>query len=273
MSVLASSNVVTSWLVGYLRQSTWDVERIQKRLLTGERENDSVSIGVANGLDAQVTTGLATISNLNDGISYLNVADAALEGVQAIMGDVRAVIEEASATTDPTERASLNSEANDLIAQANDFIRSAKFGEKSIFFGDFSSITVKASQEDSGSFQVTVGDGASIELGSIDISSTGNPATELADLEVYLEEIERRRGVINAGRSRASAAVTYLGVMVGLYDEASVVMRSIDEVEETANLERATAQQETASNLLLEQLQRSESLVSQIYGSIRTWSA
>jgi flagellin-like hook-associated protein FlgL len=273
MGVLGASNAVTSWLVGYIRESTWDVERIQKRLLTGEREDDAVRRGIARGIDAQVTTGQATISNLNDGISYLNIADAALEGVQSIMEEVKAIIEEAGATTDATTRANLNNQATVLISQANDLISSAEFGQISIFYGDSQSITLSASQGSSGSFKVVVGDGNSIQYGAINISSTGNPTTELARVDTYLAVIDGRRGVINAGRSRATAAVTYLGVMVGLYDEASVTMRSIDETEETANLERATAQQEIASNLLLDQLQRTESLMSQIYGSIRSWSA
>jgi flagellin len=269
MSVLSSQNIISGLLIKYLSQSTWDVERIQKRLLTGERENDAVSIGIANTLDYQATNGQVALSNLNDGISYLNIADATLEGIQGLMEDVRSLIEEASATTDATERDSLNAEANELIAQSNDLISSAKFGEVQVFYGTDTSITLKSGQGNSGSFGVSVGDGNSIQLGTIDITSGGDPTTELADLDTYLEEIDRRRGVINAGRSRASAAVSYLGVMVGLYDEASIAMRSIDETEEIANLEVATARQETISNLLLNQLDRKESLITQIYASIQ----
>jgi|GEM_PF-4919393 len=269
MSVLASANVTTAWIQSYLSRANWDVERIQKRLATGQREFDSVSVGMSNALAVEASTSQVAIQNLNEGISFMNVADAALSGVKDLMTEARTLIDSASASTDTTERANLNTEANALIAQANELITSSTYGGSKVFYRESPSLTVKAGQGKSGSFQVAIGDAASIVFGGgLDISLTGDPSSELTRVDDYLTDIDNRRNAINAGRSRASAATTYLGVMVGVYDEASLAASAIDETEETLNLEDATAHQQALSDLLLTQLQSKQSLVSQIYGTI-----
>lgn len=269
MSVLASANVTTAWIQKYLTRATFDVERIQKRLSTGQREFDSVSVGIGDALAVESSTSQVAFRNLSEGISFMNVADAALSGVKDLMTEARTLIDSASGSTDATERSSLNTEANALIAQANELITSSTYGGSKVFYRESSQLTVKAGQGKSGSFQVAIGDGASIVFGGgIDISLTGDPSSELTRIDNYLTDIDNRRNAINAGRSRASAASFYLGVMTGIYDEASVAASSIDETEETLNLEEATAQQQTLSDLLLTQLQSKQSIVSQIYGTI-----
>jgi flagellin-like hook-associated protein FlgL len=175
MSVLSSGSIVSGFLVRYLNSATFDVERIEKRLLRGEREGDAVRIGMANQFDVEALTGSAAISNLNDGISYLTIADSALEIVGSLLSDVQAIMDDALSTTDAATRDSLNQEANDLISQANDIISSATFGDRSIFFGESSSINLIAGRGNSGSFQVTVGDGASLMYGSVDIRRQSGP--------------------------------------------------------------------------------------------------
>ena len=273
MTVLATSNRINTWLVGYLGKATWDVEKIQKRLLTGEREDDRVRSGMADSLDVKAMTGSAAINNLNDGISYLNIADAALEAVQGIMSDLRSVVNSAEASTSATERSQFSSEANALIEQANEIIANATFGDSSIFFGESTQISFTTGQGKQGSFQVAIGGGESLTYAAVDLSLAGDPSAELVRLESFDEELEKRRGTINAGRSRATVATAYLGVMVGLYEESALDMRLVDEAEEISALEEAQAKQDAISNLLLNHLSRQEGLIGQIYGSIRSWTA
>jgi flagellin-like hook-associated protein FlgL len=269
MSVLASANVTTGWIQTYLSRANWDVERIQKRLATGEREFDSVSVGIGDALAVEASTSQVAMRNLNEGISFMNLADVALSGVKDLMTEARTLIASASTSTNATERSNFNIEANALIAQANELITSSSYGGSKVFYRESPELTVKAGQGKSGSFQVAIGDAASIVFdGGIDISLTGDPSSELTRVDDYLTDIENRRNAINAGRARASAATSYLGVMVGIYDEASLVASAVDETEETLNLEEATARQQTLADLLLTQLQSKQSLVSQIYGTI-----
>lgn len=269
MSLLASGNVSTAWILNYINRATTDVERIQKRLLTGERELDSVKIGVADRLSSEATTSTQALSNVNEGISYLNVADTAISSVQDIMYQVSDLINQSSQTFDPTQQDLLNTEANELIQQANDLINYASYNGKYVFDGSMNDLNFYPGSLRAGSFKVTVGDKTAITYGTIDISSTGDPTTELANLESFLDTLESRRGVIAAGMSRASAAAAYLGAMAGVYDEAAVTMRSIDTTEEITALDEALALQETVTQLLTEQLASKEALVTQLYEYIR----
>jgi flagellin-like hook-associated protein FlgL len=117
----------------------------------------------------------------------MNVADAALGGVKDLMTEARTLIDTASASTDATERSNLNTEANALIAQANELITSSTFGGSKVFYRESPELNVKAGQGKSGSFQVTIGNAASIVFGgAIDISISGNPSSELTRVDDYL---------------------------------------------------------------------------------------
>jgi flagellin len=268
VSVNASGNAVTAFLQYYLTKSNWDVERIQKRLLTGYREDDSVRVGLGNQLDVKAVNSLAAIENLNDGISYLNIADGALSGIEDLFTTIRTKIETAAASTDATERTNLNTEVNDLVAQANEIVTSTDFAGRKIFYEESPNLTLKAGEGKSGSFQVTVGKGADLIYSGIDVTLAGNPTNELARLDAFTDKLLIRRGNINAGRSRATAATAYLGIMVGVYEEAASVTGTIDEAEEALALEAATAKQEALTGLLAQHLDSRQSIMSQIYGMI-----
>lgn len=269
MSLLASGNVSTAWILSYISKSTADVERIEKRLLTGERELDSVKIGVADRLSSEAKTSIKALSNVNEGISYLNVADTALSSVQDIVAQVSDLINQSSQSGDPAQQDLLNTQANELINEANVLVKYANYNGKYVFDGSMNDLNFYPGSLKAGSFKVTVGDKTALTYGAIDISSTGDPTTELSKLNTFSDILTERRGVIAAGMSRASAAVSYLGAMAQVYDDASVTMRSVDTAEETSALDAAIARQEKLTERLTDQLARKEALVSEIYQYIR----
>lgn len=268
MSILATSNGVTSWLQRYLNSANWDVERIQKRLSSGQREDDKVRIGIASSLSADAKVSTAAIQNLSDGISFLNIADASFEAVQGLVGELQPLIESAADSTDSVTREQLNTEANAIVAQVNDIFTSAKFGDQAVFGGSYETLSLSTGTGKKGTFQVALGDSSSINYAPIDITLSGDPSAALTTLTSYSDLLEKRRGVINAGRARATAASTYLGVMAGLYETTSVSMGSVDVAEETAALSVAQERQSTITSLLLDQLSSKEQIMLQIYGSI-----
>src|SRR5579863_7853942 len=94
------------------------------QLSSGSRINsgadDAAGLAIANGLEANITALTQSVSNANDGVGNLQVADGALGQVTTLLN--RAVTlgtESATGTVSNTQRTAIDAEYQSILAEIN----------------------------------------------------------------------------------------------------------------------------------------------------------
>lgn len=157
---------------------------IAERLSTGFRINrasdDPAGLSVAQELQANGRLYTQAIRNVNDGISALNMADAALESLTDIIHRQMELAEQAAnGTFTFQQRKSINAEANALVDEFNRIIEGTKFNGRSLLENPNEEIVlhvgINASDTltttTSETFSRTVGTGDFTEIASLDTAT------------------------------------------------------------------------------------------------------
>jgi flagellin len=100
MSMVIGTNVASLTAQRHLAASRADMETSMERLASGKRINsamdDAGGLAVANKLEAKVTGLNQSVRNANDGISFLQTAEGALEEVSSILLRMKEISVQAS---------------------------------------------------------------------------------------------------------------------------------------------------------------------------------
>lgn len=140
MAITLGQNISAIANTRYLDRATSQVSKTFERLSSGLRINrasdDAAGLAVATGLNVSARVFSQGLRNLNDGLSALNIADGALEGLTGIVTRLRELAgQAANGSFSFTQRASLDIEAQQLAAEYQRVSQSTKFNQLSLLDG------------------------------------------------------------------------------------------------------------------------------------------
>jgi flagellin len=132
-----------------LSKSVAEGESARERLSSGLRiikaSDDAAGLAVASRVDLDRRVYNQGLRNVNDGISYLNVAEDAANELGNIVTRLKELSTQASSTTLATgERSSLNKEATSLSQEYNRIIRYVSFNNKDVLSTSEASLSIGA---------------------------------------------------------------------------------------------------------------------------------
>src|SRR4051794_7906710 len=121
-----------------LGESTASLSRNFDRLSSGLRINrpgdDAAGLSVAASLDVDARVFAQGVRNVNDGISYLNVAEGATESLKTTLIRMRELSTQSSnGTLSDTQRQALDKEFQGLVNEHNRVVATAHFQGTAIF--------------------------------------------------------------------------------------------------------------------------------------------
>src|SRR5262245_5361661 len=160
-AITINTNVPARNALRRLGQSTGDLRRVFERLSSGMRINhagdDAAGLSVAAGLEVDRRVYAQGLRNINDGVSYLSVADGALSQMSAILTRLGELSEQsANGVYSNNQRGPLDRELNALAAEYNRIIQITEFNGKQVFSPSNTTLTVQAGYGDRGSLAVTL---------------------------------------------------------------------------------------------------------------------
>ena len=120
-----------------------NIERISSGLRINRAADDVAGLAISEQLRSDIRVLQQGLRNLNDGLSMVNVIEAALnEQTDMIIRIRELAAQAASATVGPTERALLQVEVNALIAEIDRFAAATEFNGQKLLDGSFTSLLV-----------------------------------------------------------------------------------------------------------------------------------
>ena len=159
MAINFGSNIASLRSQNDLSKATEQVSAIYERLSSGMRINkasdDAAGLAIVTNLKTDVRVYTQGVRNVNDGISYLNIAQGGLSTLSNLVTRQMELSEEAANGTYTTQqRKSMNTEANALVSEFNRIIQSTQFNGVNVFDTSNGDLRIQAGYGVTGSVDI-----------------------------------------------------------------------------------------------------------------------
>jgi flagellin len=251
MGLRIATNVPSLVSQRHLQESSKEASRSLARLSSGQRivnsSDDSAGLAISQNLKAEIRGLRQAQRNANDGVSFVQTAEGALNEVSNILIRLRELgVQAASDTIGNTERSLINREFSSLKEEVERISQVTSFNGRALLNGSAGEL----------SFQVGAHNGkeqtirfnaneANASLGRLGISSTG--VESRSDARSSLNRIDRAIGKVNEYRSslgalqnRLHSASNNLGIHVENLSEARSRIADTDIAEEASKLAKSS---------------------------------
>ena len=242
------------------------LQAAMERLSSGKRINsakdDAAGLAIANSMTSQIRGMNQAIRNANDGISFAQTADGALNEVTNMIQRIRELaVQSASGTYSQDDRDNLQVEVTQLGAQIDDIISNTTFNGVTVFGSSDVTIDVQTGYGASDQTTLTV-TGLDVSGASGADISGGDPSV-LTDVDDALKALASTRASLGAGQSRLESVVNNLSNQVTNLSDARSRIEDADFSAETTNLAKAQILSQ-ASTAMLAQANQSQQGVLQL---------
>ena len=165
------------------------IERISSGLRINRAADDVAGLAISEKLRSDIRVLQQGLRNLNDGLSMINVIEAAMnEQTDMIIRMRELAAQAASATIGPTERGFLQLEVDALIAEINRFASATEFNGQKLLDGSFTSLIVHFGLDASTNSQLDIAAAAGFTANMIDmafiLTGTGTPSSVSQTVDV-----------------------------------------------------------------------------------------
>lgn len=151
-----------------------NLTRLSSGLRINKPADDAAGLAVSSLLTIDQKVATQGVRNLNDGASYLNVAESALSELSNIVTRISELAEQsANGTIGTAQRDALQTEVTALKSEYNRIIESTSFNNKQLLTGDYTVTTLQGGYGIDGQLTIQIGDTAG-ELYRASVSSTGD---------------------------------------------------------------------------------------------------
>jgi len=270
MALVINSNVASITAQTNLVKSRADMEQAMERLSSGKRINssmdDAAGLTIANSMSSRITSLNQAARNANDGISFMQVAEGALEEVTAMLIRMRELaVESLNGTYSTDDRDNLELEYDALSAEITRISDNTLFNGLSPI-GTSATLTFQVGFASSDIIKVTTADmmastigassSAGVSVGSTTITGTtyASVATDagsaLITLDEALQDVDSFRARLGAAANRLEHSANNLYSRVEAQSSARSRIEDADYAVESANLARAQVLQQAGTAML-----------------------
>lgn len=179
------------------------VQRLSSGLRVNSAADDAAGLARADSLRVKSRIIQASMRNINDGFSTLEVADKAAEQIASLVTRIGALAAGAAqGALDQTGRAYYNNEYNKLIQEVDRIANTTEFGGFKLLNGSNTALTIYTGFKNSSNDQICISLNSLVAAEAIDISAA---AQEMVSVETVSDPAVSGGGTIAFGGSSLTA--------------------------------------------------------------------
>jgi flagellin len=231
-----------------------------RRLSTGLRistaADDAAGLAISERLRSQVRSLEQAKRNANDGISFVQTAEGALNEVSSILTRLRELaVQSSNGSVSNQDKETLDEEFQSLINEINRIGRSTEFNGIKLLDGSSSSISFQVgfgttTGIDTIAVSLSAALSTTLSLNSLDIGSGGATTTAITNIDSAINTISSLRGSLGAIQNRLGSTINNLAITVENLSAAESRVRDVDVAFETAQLTRNSILQQASISVL-----------------------
>jgi flagellin len=140
MALTILNNIAALAAENQLNVTSMNLNNTLQQLSSGSRINtgadDPAGLSIANGLEANISALTQSVSNANDGVGQLQLADGALAQVTNLLNTaVTLATESATGTVSNSQRTAIQSQYSSILAEINRIGTSTTYNSQAVFQG------------------------------------------------------------------------------------------------------------------------------------------
>ena len=226
-----------------LRRTESPLQQAMQRLSSGYRINsardDAAGLAIATRQLRQITGLSVAMRNANDGVSFAQTAEGAMDEMVNALQRIYEISEQAASSNTATDRSSMNEEVTKLVAELNRIVDQTRYnGEK--FLNQAYSISIQVGVEVNETISIST---ANISPNSFGVQST---ISDFSDTSANRSAIASAvAGMVLRATEGLSGGATLagydLGAAISYTDTANNSLKIINRVNEYTNSHNVTA--------------------------------
>jgi flagellin len=231
-----------------------------RKLSTGLRistaADDAAGLAISERLRSQVRSLEQAKRNANDGISFVQTAEGALNEVSSILVRLRELaVQSSNGSVSNADKETLDEEFQSLISEVNRIGRSTEFNGIKLLDGSSTQVSFQVgfgttTGIDTLSVSLSASLSTSLALQSLDIGSGGATTTAITNIDTAINTISSLRGSLGAIQNRLGSTINNLAIQVENLSAAESRIRDVDVAYETAQLTRNNILQSASISIL-----------------------
>jgi len=220
------------------------------RVASGNRDTNGADKSVSELLNSDARTLKQSAKNLNDGISFINVAEGGLNEQSGILIRMRELLSATDGALGQTERDTLQLEINSLRDEFNRIANSTEFNGQKLLDGSLASdvagdhivIVVGLDSDQSGRIDLNTDmnlgatDSTTLNLDDLSVATFEDAISGFSKVDEAIATISAYRGSIGAAQNRFARALNTLNVSIENLTAASSTIKDADFAEEFTEL-------------------------------------
>ena len=245
------------------------IERLSSGLRINRAGDDAAGLVISQKLRAESSGLKQSVRNAQDGISFVQTAEGALDEVGGMLNRMRDLTVQArNGTQDTDSIAAIQAEFNALGTEIERISTSTEFAGKSVFSatavnfqvgngsGDQISVTVGEINIENGATSMGLGTVAAGAFTGAAVNSTasthgaGGGDDLLTALDEAISSVSTSRGTLGATQNRLESTVRNLSVTAENLSAAESRIRDVDVAEEMMSFTRSQILQQAGTSML-----------------------
>ncbi len=260
MGLRVNTNVASLNTQRNLSQVNGRLEGNFRRLATGLRistaADDAAGLAISERMKAQIRSSQQNKRNANDGISFVQTAEGALNEVSNILVRLRELsIQSANGTFAGADQDTLQQEFASLVSEIDRIGSSSEFNGVNLFDGSASTVTFQVGAGTTAgvdTIDVTVASVSDTTLGlnTLDIGATGDTNAAITAVDAAINSVSSIRGRLGAVQNRLNSTISNLDNKIENLSAANSRIRDVDVAFETSELTRNNILQQASISIL-----------------------
>ena len=241
------------------------LQTAMQSLATGSRINrasdDSAGISIRENMTTQIKGFDAAVRNANDGISLLQTADSAMEGMANLLQRMRELgVLAQNDTYSSAQRTAMEDEFTALLTEVDRISSDTQWNGMAILNGDggnlgqASTFSFQVGANSSQTIEVIISDqgtgGALSAIASSTVATAASAATAVSSLDAAITALASSRSVVGAAVNRLTAAADSATSMSENASASRSQVADTDYANATSELARAQIIQQAATAML-----------------------
>ena len=261
MPLSINTNIASMAAQRSFMNSNAALETSFERLSSGSRINsasdDAAGLAIGKDLQARVSGLNQAVRNTNDGISMVQIAEAAMDEATTILSRIRDLaVQGANDSLGSTERDFLEVESNKLLTAYDDVFKQAKWNG-SVLFGTTQneSKVIQVGADDGDTLTITFADTSYdhyslVDGTNVEFDDNGEASDTIAAIDSALAALATDRASLGATQTQLESTVRNLSNVAENTAAAAGRIMDTDYAAETANLTKAQILQQAATSIL-----------------------
>jgi flagellin len=246
MAIVVRTNIAANVAVTNLNKTSRALTRNYEKISTGLRiaraADDAAGLGVAEKLKALSHSADQAARNINDGISFIGVADGAASEVGSILTRLRELaVQSSSETLANSERSYITDEKSQLVSEVNRISAVTEFDGTKLTDGTVTQVDVQAGVRNSTNDRVTIHLGdltatTGLGIGSLNLDTAANAQGAIDIIDTAIGSVNSVRSLYGAVENRLGNALNNIETFSEANKTAESRIRDADFGVETAAL-------------------------------------